>query len=594
MREHEVLSNGVVFSACSAFEFGGDVHHERSRGGSGSSNNSSSSSIVVFKYPLKDPHKYTARPFESAVVRLTRESLSVYRPTDRVFFCELNWCDVREIRRHTSKRRNQMSYEFAFFTHAAGIILLETYDIRIIDGIAVSLQLLSVGCVLQSSNSQTTTTPIVASTGVTGRVSRRETSPSTTPLTQVAPRDDAISQALRRIREREEEMREAIFYGPPIQSPATNSHPHLHSSSPPRSESYPREDMRPPRRDVELTAAGMHNLLMLLEEEEKKATKSLRTQEERIRTLCSREETKFPERLWQHKVSTPNDDLMHHNRPAVVVSESREVYEQTNMMRGMLNERHNLKTQPMMSPKSEMDSTRPTQSYDEPQEVDQKIGHEPIPHNVISGDVTTHGVRDEKERAILPLLNSLDEDTKRNKDLNEGRRLELHHKVMENQQPISVAGGFSLTEALERERQTEELTRQNDMKKSESITEGDHVNSGAVTLSSAEENREPKTGGVLYGNWKEFRDKESGKVYYRNIVTKEAQWKPPPEVLEMKQREKKTFSEEPESTKTKKGPLRILGVWKEYKDPKSDRLYYVNGETKQRTWKVEETPFRGE
>ncbi|KAF8287765.1 hypothetical protein TcBrA4_0012540 [Trypanosoma cruzi] len=43
-----------------------------------------------------------------------------------------------------------------------------------------------------------------------------------------------------------------------------------------------------------------------------------------------------------------------------------------------------------------------------------------------------------------------------------------------------------------------------------------------------------------------------------------------------------------------KGVLRVCGKWKEYRDANSGRLYYVNTETKQRTWKIKETPFANE
>ncbi|KAH9588897.1 hypothetical protein LSM04_003898 [Trypanosoma melophagium] len=547
MREHEVISSDVAFSACSAFEFGGDVHNEeKGDGSSGIGSINTSSSIVALKYPLKDLHKYTARPFEYAIVRLTRDSLSVYRPTDRIFFCKLNWCDVREIRRHMSKKENQILYEFGFFTYAAGILVLETHDAMIVDGIIASLQLLNVECILQTSNSQTTTTPTVALTGATGTGSIRARSVSTTPravssplnsvslsrepaaratsLTQVAPRDNDMDQTLRRIRQREEEMREAIFYGPPTRSPATNSYRHLNSYSPPRPEFYPREDVRPPRREVELTAAGMHNLMMLLEEEEKKATRSLRTQEERIRTLCSHKETNFRERPWQHRGSstnTANSDFMHHVRPAIVESESRDVHEKTDMLRRTWSERDNSKTQLMIP--SDIGSPKTSQLHDGPQELEQKMGHEPIPRNMVPGDVTT--------------------------------------KKYE---------------------------------KSESITEGNHVASAPVILSTTKEHQEPKTGGVLYGNWKELRHKDSGKVYYRHMVTEEALWKLPLEVLEMKKRKKKQYQRSRVQQKRRKD---LFGFWvfsKEYKDPKSGRLYYVNGEIKHRTWKAEETPFGDE
>ncbi|KEG07748.1 hypothetical protein DQ04_08911000, partial [Trypanosoma grayi] len=116
-----------VFSACTAFEYGG--------GGD--------ACITALKYPLRGQDGYCAKPFESAVVRLTRESLSIYRPTDRVFYAELRWREVREIRRHTSGSSGEPLHEFAFMT-PLGIIVVEVADTVTAEGIAASLRLLNV------------------------------------------------------------------------------------------------------------------------------------------------------------------------------------------------------------------------------------------------------------------------------------------------------------------------------------------------------------------------------------------------------------------------------------------------------------------
>ncbi|KEG09144.1 hypothetical protein DQ04_05721000, partial [Trypanosoma grayi] len=209
-------------------------------------------------------------------------------------------------------------------------------------------------------------------------------------------------------------------------------------------------------------------------------------------------------------------------------------------------------------------------------------------------------------------LNTVDGAARRNVEANAARWLESQHKADEQRQALS-AGDRSLTEELKRERRDAEVAQQQgqeekveaqdihaiqeEQEDSEEVTApkpdvGTNQNGAAASTSEG-----TKASDVLYGNWKELRQKETGRLYYRNILTKEAVWKPPPEVLEMKQ-QSATHPTQPEQHQgmgvVKKGAIRVSGVWKEFRDPKSGRLYYVNSETKQRTWKVEETPFLNE
>ncbi|EKF29233.1 hypothetical protein MOQ_006994, partial [Trypanosoma cruzi marinkellei] len=213
-----------AFVACSAFEFGEDCVPEGIGGG-----------IVVFKYPRKGLRGCCARPFERAVVRLTRESLLVYRPTDPGLHAKLSWRNVRETRRHVSRKGDRVSYDFAFFTHS-DILLLEVEDALMADGIAAALQLLSVADASSACPVRDAGQWLVQNRPLPESSAGCRSPPAPTTRVPLIERDDPRGEALRRIRMREEEMREAIFYVPPRRSYATSlgTEGRLRTRSPPR------------------------------------------------------------------------------------------------------------------------------------------------------------------------------------------------------------------------------------------------------------------------------------------------------------------------------------------------------------------------
>jgi hypothetical protein len=115
----------------------------------------------------------------------------------------------------------------------------------------------------------------------------------------------------------------------------------------------------------------------------------------------------------------------------------------------------------------------------------------------------------------------------------------------------------------------------------------------------------------VYGAWKELYHKELKRVYYRNTSTGESTWKIPPEVRDIKDRMVTASVQSPRTTTSNAASpaspssppaasasasrgavaLRVSGAWKELLDPATQRKYYVNAETKQRTWKIADTPF---
>ncbi|KAF8291762.1 hypothetical protein TcBrA4_0097630 [Trypanosoma cruzi] len=191
-----------------------------------------------------------------------------------------------------------------------------------------------------------------------------------------------------------------------------------------------------------------------------------------------------------------------------------------------------------------------------------------------------------------------------NEVLNGARRMGPQRKTDQQRQQQFSADGLLTSEALAREEWCSELS----YGKEEAATNESQplvkrnpspaVASAATKAVEAYSATPAEGGGVLCGNWEEPRQREARRKYDSQTATQEARGKPPPEALEEKnsgaapQREQQGV-QEGIAAKTK-GVLRVCGTWKEYRDANSGRLYHVNTETKQRTWKIKETPFANE
>jgi hypothetical protein len=109
----------------------------------------------------------------------------------------------------------------------------------------------------------------------------------------------------------------------------------------------------------------------------------------------------------------------------------------------------------------------------------------------------------------------------------------------------------------------------------------------------------PSSAPVVYGDWRELLDKKTNRVYYRNVRTQAASWTVPEEVRLLKGPGRAPSAPAPAPATAAASPSqgraaqRTLGAWSEKFDEKSQRYYYINSETKARTWKIEETPFAG-
>lgn len=102
----------------------------------------------------------------------------------------------------------------------------------------------------------------------------------------------------------------------------------------------------------------------------------------------------------------------------------------------------------------------------------------------------------------------------------------------------------------------------------------------------------------MYGDWKEVFNQEKGKPFYKNTATGESTWKVPAEVQAMKDSNNGGVGggagspPPPAAAASNAGAnSRVKDGWKEVFDPTKGKHYYVNLETKERTWNVEKTPF---
>ena len=101
---------------------------------------------------------------------------------------------------------------------------------------------------------------------------------------------------------------------------------------------------------------------------------------------------------------------------------------------------------------------------------------------------------------------------------------------------------------------------------------------------------------MMYGPWKEIFNDEKQKFFYKNTATGESTWKVPPEVAAAKVAAPSSASPAREASSTStaaSSPPRVLGIWKELFDANKGKCYYVNTETKERTWDVSKTSFAG-
>ncbi|RNE99105.1 hypothetical protein TraAM80_08393 [Trypanosoma rangeli] len=603
-------SSTHAFLACSAFEFGGDCAHREPESIGGG--------ITALQYPMKGLRGHCAKPFERAVVRLTRESLSVYRPTDPGLHAELCWRSVRERRRHMSRKGGRVLYEFAFFTHSS-ILVLEVADAGIAGGIVAALQLLNgwdVSFALQAHAAET----VAATTADTARA-------------RTIQRGDQGGEALRRIRVREEEMREAIFYLPSRRSPAASLRteqwqptrsPPFGSSSPaprPKSQPLPRHPTAAALAEASApslprsvsgplsgastcwsgaeTVAEVRALLHLLEQEEKKSSLSLKSQGERIRALHLIEETHLPQPSHQQVATT-------RGAPSSLDGQQQahtEFHEEdgTEAIQTVSQGGHALTGRPPRAlqetqPPSQPDRRQKLSPPPPPQQQQQR----PFTGSVGSTELNMkcEGRRDSE--AATSALASPDQQVGKNEAVNEASRIELQREAEQHKTQLSSGKPLLLqSQALAQEQRDLALLQEGEAAASPESqplvkTPTSCAKAAATTVAEAP----PATkagGGVVYGSWKELRHKPTGRTYYRHIVTKEAQWEAPSEVLEMKKAAAATQQEvQEEPTSVKKGALRVCGVWKEFRDPKRGRLYYVNTETKQRTWKMKDTSFANE
>lgn len=201
--------------------------------------------------------------------------------------------------------------------------------------------------------------------------------------------------------------------------------------------------------------------------------------------------------------------------------------------------------------------------------------------------------RGDDESAARPAVTAkiqTDEDIKRE---NDARKQQASSKAEEDKQTIRF-GNMSLAEALRREQQalSAAANPSNGTADGPKINDSTSTNvdaapsaplpaSAAATTAPAVTSPSPAK---VYGEWKELWDKKTNRVYFRNTRTSESSWKMPEEVRALK-------GEEAEGNDAQGKKPRRIGPWVEKYDETRKRYYYVNTETKDRTWKVEETPF---
>ncbi|EAN94128.1 hypothetical protein Tc00.1047053506821.50 [Trypanosoma cruzi] len=223
---------------------------------------------------------------------------------------------------------------------------------------------------------------------------------------------------------------------------------------------------------------------------------------------------------------------------------------------------------------------------------------------MLSTDVAVKREERRESEAVTPALASIGTQMESNEELNGARRMVSQRKTEQQRQQQLPVDGLSDSEALAREEWCLELSYG---KEEAATTESRPIvkrNPSPAVAAAATKAAEAcsatpaEGGGVLCSNWEEPRQREAGRTYDSQTATQEARGKPPSEALEEKrggaapQREQREV-QEGIAAKTK-GALRVCGTWKEYRDANIGRLYYVNTETKQRTWKIKETPFANE
>ncbi|RNC33144.1 hypothetical protein TcCL_Unassigned04181, partial [Trypanosoma cruzi] len=260
------------------------------------------------------------------------------------------------------------------------------------------------------------------------------------------------------------------------------------------------------------TASEMRELLHLLEQEEKKTTVLLESQEMRIRALRLMEETDAPLSLRQQAMTISGAHFSCNGRQKPR-TESQEMggKEAVQTVCDGIYASHK-------RPPLALREMQPLPHRDQHQELSLHT-QKPSSGSVMPTDA------DVKCESATPALTSLGTHNGSNEELNGARRMGSHHKTEQQRQQQLPVDGLSDSEALAREGWCSELSYGKEeaaTTESQPLVKGNPSPAVAAAATKAAEacSATPaEGGGVLCGNWEEPRQREAGRTYDSQTTT---------------------------------------------------------------------------
>ncbi|EKF28965.1 hypothetical protein MOQ_007268, partial [Trypanosoma cruzi marinkellei] len=270
------------------------------------------------------------------------------------------------------------------------------------------------------------------------------------------------------------------------------------------------------------TASEMRGLLHLLEQEEKKTSVLLESQEKRIRALRLMEETDVPLSSRQQAMTT-NGAPTSRNGQQKARTESQEMGGK-DTVQTVCDGRY---ASPEKPPQG-LQGTQPTSHRDQHQELSLHT-QKPSSGSVVPTDFAVKCEERKESEAVTPALTSLGTRVESNDDLNGAPRMGSQRKTEQQRQQQLPAEGLSTSEALAQENPVSEFSRGKEeaattvsqplVKRSPSPA----VAAAAATKALEARSAMPAEGsGVLCGNWEERRRRETGRTYDSQTAPQEA------------------------------------------------------------------------
>ncbi|EKF30046.1 hypothetical protein MOQ_006151 [Trypanosoma cruzi marinkellei] len=274
----------------------------------------------------------------------------------------------------------------------------------------------------------------------------------------------------------------------------------------------------------------MRGLLHLLDQEEKKTSVLLESQEKRICALCLMEETDVPLSSRQQAMTT-NGAPTSRNGQQKARTESQEMGGK-DALQTVCDGRY---ASPEKPPRG-LRGTQPTPHRDQHQELSLRT-QQPSSGSVVPTDFAVKREERKESEAVTPAVTPLGTRVESNEELNGARRTGSQRKTEQQRQQQLPAEGLSTSEALARENPVSELSRG----KEEAATTGSQplvkrspfpAVAAATKALEACSATPAEGGGVLHGQWRELRRRETGRTYDRQTFTKEAGGNRHPRLLE--------------------------------------------------------------